>query len=215
MAPWQIWITLPNCSNTTLAFLAVEEDYDLSEWRDYLDELSDTDTEQFQDAVSSLYWPLYYFAETRMPNRVRRIEYPDLVDVLDLSLDLIEVETGIELEYEFFDYLGGQTIAAVDQFDFTKVEEHPEDNPLDAILMIQYAPKWEEDLEDTMDQVAEALEDYAGVDIDPVNIGANKHAKLLDSEGYNSGYVLHDNYLTSAPYQGFPRKNRGFAKRQW
>ena len=182
--------------DTTLGFVALEEDYDMERWRDDLAELSDTDSQEFQDAVSDLYWPLYYYSEIRMSNPVKRVEEPDLVDLLDLSLDLVEEETGMELESEFFDYLGGQTVAAVDQFDFSKVEKDPEDNPIDAVLMLQFNSERESDLEDTMDQAAEALEDYTGVDIDPVNVGADKHAKLFDSEGYTPGYVLHDGYLT-------------------
>ena len=211
-------------SDTTLAFVAFEDDYDLDAWReewsepygtsldawmflfDVLSELTTVgepfgvspsiDTGEYDADIAEAYRNLYWLAEFRMDNPPRRVEDPDLNDVMDLGLELVQEETGIDLESDFFDYLEGETIIAINEFDFDDVEKDPVENPLDAVLMIQHYPDREEELDDTMGNATEAIEDYGEVDSDPANVGADNHARIFEIGGYSPGYVLHDGYLT-------------------
>ena len=55
-------------------------------------------------------------------------------DILDLAIELVDDAIGIDLEKDFFDYLGGRFIASVREFDFQRVEDADE-YTVDAVAM--------------------------------------------------------------------------------
>lgn len=212
--------------DTTLVFVAFEDNYDLDAWRETWDDPSGNSLDNWVNVIimlsefadllgpeqtyslsdpmsydtdpSDMYESLYWLVQARMTNPPDLKENPDLNDVMDLVLALVEEETGIDLETDLFDYLGGETILAVNNFDLDDVTNSPEDNPVDAMLIVQHHPDREEELDDTMKKVAESIEEYADVDFDPANIGADNQARMFEIDGYNPGYVINDGYLTLA-----------------
>ena len=130
-----------------------------------------------------------------------------LADVLDTVIDVVANATGVDLELDFMDYLGGEIIIGVREFDFQEVADDPETNAVDAMAMISYRSDSQLDLQDTMDVVVELVEEYSFgvVSAEPVDVGAEDDAIVLklDALGfsdiaYSPGYVFHDGYMTLA-----------------
>ncbi len=129
-----------------------------------------------------------------------------LADALDLGFWLVQDFSGIDLETGFFDHLSGQAILAVRDFDFDAVADDPAANAIDAVVMLSYREEGKDGLADTMDEVADLLRTYAGMNANPVDVGADDDATVFDlgllgmaigsDVGYQPGYVLHDQYLT-------------------
>lgn len=121
-------------------------------------------------------------------------------DLLDFALEMVEDRIGIDLETDLFDHLGGAAIVAVDDVDFERVARNPAENPVAAAALLSYRAAGEQALAATMQQAADLLEDQAGLDVDPTNVGAANQAQVFDlgSAGgkYAPGYVLNDGYLT-------------------
>ena len=121
-------------------------------------------------------------------------------DILDLAIELVDDAIGIDLEKDFFDYLGGRFQASVKEFDFQRVEDADE-YAVDAVAMLSYLSDNEEDLRDTMEEVSDLIE-TVGVDSDSVDVGAVEDAIVFDLEdlvgdnAYFPGYVMHKDYLT-------------------
>ena len=184
----------------TLGFAAATFDPDLDNWRAELAEYPVDDLLGYEGAVYELYQTLYWLAAPEQNQPPQLEENPDLVDVLELALELVDNATGIDLETDFFDHLGGEAVLAVNDFDFNRVERDPVNNPVDVVAMLSYQSESEVALADTMDKAAGLLEDYTGLDADPANVGADNQARTfdLDSFGadYTPGYVLHNGYLT-------------------
>ena len=130
-----------------------------------------------------------------------------LADVLDTVIDVVANATGVDLELDFIDYLSGEIIIGIREFDFQEVADDPETNAVDAMAMLSYRSDNKLDLQDTMDVVVELVEEYSFgvVSAEPVDVGAEDDAIVLklDALGfsdiaYSPGYVLHEEYLTLA-----------------
>ncbi len=129
-----------------------------------------------------------------------------LADALDLGFWLVKDLTGIDLETDFFDHLSGQAILAVSDFDFNAVADDPTANAIDAVGMLSYREVGEDKLASTMGEVADLLEEHAGLTANSVDVGADDDATIFGlgflgmmaggKIGYQPGYVLHDEYLT-------------------
>ena len=184
----------------TLGFAAATFDPDLDNWRAELAEYPVDALLGYEGGVYELYQTLYWLAAPEQSQPPQLEENPDLVDVLELALELVDNATGIDLETDFFDHLGGEAVLAVNDFDFDRIERDPVNNPVDVVAMLSYKSESEAALADTMDKAAGLLEDYTGLDADPANVGADNQAQTfdLDSFGadYTPGYVLHNGYLT-------------------
>ena len=177
--------------DTNLAFVAIADDYEMDDWRELWAEAN----------VGSLAPELNELLNVTVIDSQEQLEAEDdFSEVLDLALQTIHNATGIDPETDFFDYIGGWTILAVDEFDFDLTGQDLADHPIDAVLMFQHHPDREQDLTDTMDKAAGLLEEHIGLDTDPANVGAGNRARIIDLDtlgvGYTPGYVLHDGYLT-------------------
>ena len=121
-------------------------------------------------------------------------------DLLDFALEMVEDTIDIDLETGFFDHLAGAAIVAVNDFDLERMTRNPEENPVDAAAMLSYRAEGERALAVTMKKAAAWLEDSAGLDADPANVGADNQAQVFDldaaASNYAPGYVLHNGYLT-------------------
>lgn len=123
-----------------------------------------------------------------------------LADGLDAALEVVDDFTGIHPEEELLDYLDGDLIMAVQPFDFGKVEENPEQNPVDAVAMLSYLPDNKSDLEDTIEDIIDLIAEFLFLNIDDarLDVGADDDARVfaIDDTAYSPGYLLHDGYLT-------------------
>ena len=177
--------------DTVMGFVALGDDYEMDRWREVWGKETVGDlAPELNDLLKDI--------DADIPEVVKADD--DFSKVLDLAILSVYDATGIDLETDFFDYVGGWTIMAVNEFDFERVEEDPLDNPIDAVLMFQHHPDREKELTDTMDKAVDLLEENFYLDADPANVGADSQARIFDLGGaiseYTPGYVLHDGYLT-------------------
>ena len=129
-----------------------------------------------------------------------------LADALDLGFWLVEDLTGIDLQADFFAHLSGQAILSVRDFEFAAVADDPASNAIDAVAMLSYREGGKDGLADTMDEVADLLQNHIGLAASAIDVGADDDATVFDVGllgmmvggpiGYGPGYVLHDQYLT-------------------
>ena len=188
-------------SNRTLAFVSASFDPKVDNWRSAGVMDSFSDASDYTGFLQETYWTLYLVAQDQMNNPPRERQNPDLADILDLSLELVDNMTGIDLETDFFDHLEGQVILAVEEFEFDRVRNDPGNNPVDMAIILSYRSESEEALADTLAELPDIVEDYVGLESDSVEVGADYKAEVIDLEGssdYAPGYVLHDGYLTFA-----------------
>ena len=124
-----------------------------------------------------------------------------LDETLDYGIEMVEELTDINLEEDLFDYLAGQGMISVRDFEFERVEDVDE-YAVDAAVMLSYVSGSEDALTDTMDNVADLIESAAPVGRGSVDVGAGEDATVFDlgdmmgETAYSPGYVLHDGYLT-------------------
>ena len=181
----------------TLGFLAMSFDPSIENWRGELDDYQLANLgffgEMAVDEIADSLWDLGM-------GDVDLDSDDTFADILDLAIELVDDATGIDLEKDFFDYLGGRFIASVREFDFQRVEDADE-YAVDAVAMLSYLSDNEEDLRDTMEEVRDLIE-TVGVDIDSEDVGAVEDAVVFDLEdlmgdtAYSPGYVMHKDYLT-------------------
>ena len=188
----------------TLGFVASAFDPSVDNWRNALDDYRVGDLWFLEDVLDELYDGLDDFG---VGSRLTIDRDDSLADVLDVVIDVVDAAIGVDLELDFMDYLGGEIIIGVREFDFQEVESNPETNAVDAMAMLSYRSDNKRDLQDTMDVFVELVEKYSFgvVSVDSVDVGAEDDAIVLklDALGfsdiaYSPGYVLHDGYMTLA-----------------
>ena len=187
----------------TLGFVASAFDPSVDNWRNVLDDYPVGDLWFLAEALDEIDYGLSDFGVGGLT-----VDPDDsLADVLDTVIDVVANATGVDLELDFIDYLSGEIIIGIREFDFQEVADDPETNAVDAMAMLSYRPDNKLDLQDTMDVVVELVEEYSFgvVSAEPVDVGAEDDAIVLklDALGfsdiaYSPGYVLHEEYLTLA-----------------
>lgn len=185
--------------DTTLGFAAFSFDPDMDNWRSELAQYTLSDwLGDYGFASEAL--SLSAFA---LGANLAQVPEPEDTgaDLLDFALEMVEDTIDINLETGFFDHLGGAAIVAVDDVDFSGIARNPAENPVDAAAMLSYQAEGEQALAVTMKKAADWLEDSAGLDADPANVGSDNQAQVFDLDesgggGYAPGYVLHNGYLT-------------------
>ena len=184
--------------DTTLGFAAFSFDPDMDNWRAELAQYTLSDwLGDYGFASEAL--SLSAFA---LGAGLGNIPEPEDTgaDLLDFALEMVGDTIDINLETGFFDHLAGAAIVAVNDFDLERMGRNPEENPVDAAAMLSYRTDGEPALAVTMKKAAAWLEDSAGLDADPANVGADNQAQVFDLDAaagnYAPGYVLNDGYLT-------------------
>ena len=183
----------------TLGLIAASFDHDLDNWRTELEGYTLADLgfpPEFEYALEELQYNL--------PGDGTKSELgmdSSLDEVLDYGIEAIEDLTNINLEEDFFDYLAGQAIIGVRDFDFERAEDF-EEYAVDAAAMLSYAPENKEDLMDTLDDATDLITSTGFVESDTSDVGADEDATvfefddLMGETAYSPAYVLHDGYLT-------------------
>ena len=188
----------------TLGFVASAFDPSVDNWRNALDDYPVGDFWFLEDILDEIDYGLSDFG---MGGGLTGDPDDSLADLLDTMIGVVDDATGVDLELDFFDYLGGEIIIGVREFDFQEVESDPETNAVDAMAMLSYRSDNKRDLQDTMDVFVELVEEYSLgiVSADSVDVGAEDDAMVLNLDAlgfsdiaYSPGYVLHDGYMTLA-----------------
>ena len=189
---------------TTMAYLAGTDDYDMDAWREELGRYRVDPGDVFGSPIYEMGYtpnslPLFRASGLRSFES-ERDQYWD--ELMDKALDSFENTTDVNLETEVLDFLGRDTIAAIDEVDIEEFFENPAENPLKITLMIQHEAEMDEDLGAGLRDISNSLEDKLGIDQDPVNVGADSPARVLDLsknipmvKAYSPGYVLHEGFL--------------------
>ena len=182
----------------TLGFLAMSFDPSIENWRGELNDYTLADLgffgEMGVDGIADSLWDLG-MGDLDLDSD------DTFADILDLAIELVDDAIGIDLEKDFFDYLGGRFIAGVREFDFERAGEDPDEYAVDAVAMLSYLSDNEGHLRDTMEEASDLIE-TVGVDSDSVDVGAVEDAVVFDLEdlvgdnAYSPGYVMHKDYLT-------------------
>ncbi len=171
----------------TMGFFSVSFDPVLDHYRDVLDTCNLSElTQDYSGGMEDIE------EEAIMGLGLNLDENSTLADVLDAGLDEIDRQIGIDLEKDFFDHLGGQFIMSVGKIRFQDVADNPEDNPIDAVVMLSYQDGGAEDIRDTIEDLIDEIEANLGAEFDDVDMGADQDAYVFDIEGtaYSPGYVL-------------------------
>ena len=120
-------------------------------------------------------------------------------DVLDLGLWVIDGVLGLHLEDDLFDYLAGDLSVAVFDFD-PEDSQVSESSPrqVHVVSMLSYRPDGEMQISDSVDRLADRIESLAGLEIEQVDVGADRDANVFEwyEENLQPGYVVHGGYLT-------------------
>ena len=186
----------------TLAYLAGTEDYDMEAWRESWEQYRVPKDNIPSDPWEFTPYPMPLFRTSGMGSTATETDqYMD--EQLDQALDSFEELTGVDLETGVLDFLGSDTILAIEDFDIEEMLDSPTENPLNVIVSIEHDEGREADLQASLREIANSLEKKADIDQDPVNVGANSPARVIDLSNsilpisaYSPGYVIHDGYLT-------------------
>ena len=186
----------------TLGFVASAFDPSVDNWRNVLDDYRLGDLWFLEDVLGGIDYGLSDFG---VGGGLTVDPDDSLADLLDSVIGVVADATGVDLELDFLDYLGGEIIIGVREFDFQEVESDPEANAVDAMAMLSYRSENQRDLQDTMDAFIDLVEEYSLgiVSADRVDVGADDDAMVLNLDAlgfsdiaYSPGYVLHDGYMT-------------------
>ena len=183
----------------TIGLLATTFDPDMDNWREQLEDYGSGD--ESSNYVEDIYVELYREVERQSDSPPRFKENPDMADVLDIFLELVEAYTDVDLERDFIEYLGGELVLSVEEFNASRIEEDPMEETINVVAMLSYLPESESMLEDSLDDFSDFLQDEAPVDIDSEDVGADYDAEIFRPDffgietGYAPGYVLHNGYL--------------------
>ena len=183
----------------TIGLFAATFDTDLDNWREHLEDYGSDDEISYY--VEDIYVELYREVEWQSDSPPRFKENPDMADVLDIFIELVEAYSDVELEKDFIDNLGGKFILAVEEFDAGRIEEDPMEETLNVVAMLSYLPESESRLEDSLEDFSDFLQEEIPLDIDSEDVGADNDAEIFRPDffgietDYTPGYVLHNGYL--------------------
>ena len=183
----------------TVGILSATFEPDVDAWRDQLRNY-DLDADDWGFSTEEIYGFMYMELESQ---EVGRIENPDSVDVLDLGLVLFEEYSGVHLERDILDLLGGTAIVGVSAFDWARLYQDPESETINAVGMLSYTSGNGDALGDSLESLIDFATDemYMELDFESVDVGGDRNAEILSAESpyiqtsYEPGYVLHDGYL--------------------
>ena len=191
----------------TLGFIAASFNPDLDTWRDALSQCKISDlvgdsgflSDEIAVVRADWVWQVESISRASRPRPAPDIDIDStLDDILDFGLWSADHVTGVDIENDFINHLRGDLILAVNEFDIQAVTDRPDQNPVEAVLMLSYHPDREEELRETADEFISLLEDEFDLDFNSTSFGGGEAtARVLDiGTDYTPGYVLHDGFFT-------------------
>lgn len=113
-----------------------------------------------------------------------------LADALDLALGFVDLGTGLDLEADLFDHLGGQFVLAAHS-------PAGEDSFIEGVAALSYRPWSGISLAGTLDNLSSGIGSLTGASMRQVDVGAAGPGRITEDGGpFSFGYVLHDGFLT-------------------
>ena len=188
--------------NDTIGFMAAAFDPNVDNWRKALAEYRLLDVLPYPELLDEINAGLEQMTPGSGP---ALSDNATLADALNVGFDIVRDATGIDLETDLFDHLGGAAMLAVREFDFDDAGDDPAVNAIDAVAMLSYREEGKDKLAGTMDDVTGLLQDNIGMEANSVDVGADEDATIFgldflgmmgEEVGYQPGYVLHRQYLT-------------------
>ena len=186
----------------TIGLLAATFNPDLDAWRERLDNYGSDEETAYE--TKSIYEGLYRALEQESERPSRQKEEPDISDILDVAIELVEAHTSVDLERDLINHLEGSIVIAVNDVDPTAIRGNPAEETINAIAILPYTAENEDALMDSLEELSDYLQDEVDLlelDVDSVNVGAENEAETFHpSSGsidttYTPGYVFHKNKL--------------------
>ena len=113
-----------------------------------------------------------------------------LADALDLVLRFVDLGTGLDLEADLFDHLGGQLVIAAHG-------PAREGSFVEGVAALSYRPLSVNALAGTMNGIARGVSELTGVSLYRIDLGAARPSGLMeDGTPPSFGYMVHNGFLT-------------------
>ena len=164
-----------------LGFVSMGFDPDIDRWREVLGSCE----------VADLIPGGYLFDRPEEPGFEMSFEQDStLADALDLVLGFVDLGTGLDLEADLFDHLGGQLVLAAHS-------PGQEGSFFGGVAALSHRPMSGDDLAATMEGIAGGVSRLTGMSLHQVDLGGSRSATVMDDgKQLSFGYVLHDGFLT-------------------
>ena len=172
----------------TLALISFAADPDLDPFREQLAEGS------FADLGPDLYGVLAY--EFGLDIQADS----SMVDVFDALLFKVEENTGIDLEEDVLAWMTGEVSLALLPLDFQALEANPMEEPVEALVLIQFDQEQGQKLVSTMHKIAQILQDRFGLQAEAVSYDGWEGEvfdvrELVGGAAYQPGYLILEDHL--------------------
>ena len=162
-----------------LGFVSIGFDPDIDRWREILGECE----------IASLIPGGYLFDQPSGEGTGGLEEGATLADALDLVLGFVDLGTGLDLEADLFNHLGGRLVLVAHGPD-------PEGSYVGGVAALSYRPLYRAALARSMDGIAGGISSRAGAPMRQLDLGAGGPAHMIEDGNLSLGYVLHDGFLT-------------------
>ncbi|WP_420612511.1 hypothetical protein [Candidatus Spongiisocius sp.] len=161
-----------------LGFVSIGFDPDMDRWREILGGCE----------IAGLLPGGYLFEQPSAEDTSGLEEGATLADALDLALGFVDLGTGLDLEADLFDHLGGQLVLVAHGPD-------REGSSVDGVAALSYRPLSRNALAGTIDGVANGISSLTGVFIQELDSGAGGAAPVTEDGKLSLGYVLHGGFV--------------------
>jgi len=162
-----------------LGFVSVGFDPDMDRWREILGGCE----------IADLLPGGYLFDQPSAQDTSGLEEGATLADAMDLALGFVDLGTGLDLEADLFDHLGGQLVLVAHGPD-------REGSSVEGVAALSYRPLSRNALAGTIDGIAKGISSLTGVSIQEIDSGAAGAAPATGDGKPSLGYVLHGGFVT-------------------
>ena len=162
-----------------LGFVSIGFDPDMDRWREILSGCE----------IAGLIPGGYLFDQPSGEDMGGLEEGATLAEALDLILGFVDLGTGLDLEADLFDHLGGQLVIAAHGPD-------PEGSFVGGVAALSYRPLSRSALAGTMDGIAGGISSLTGSSMRPLDVGGGEPEHVMEDGKLSLGYVLHGGFLT-------------------
>ena len=187
-----------NLPGNTMGYLALTYDPDIDSWREDLGETSFEELTELVGSVDDFNWEMSSLAyDLDLPQPPELDQDSSMADLLDSGLWWGNQLTGIDFESDFVDYLDGELIMALSDFDLQNLLEIGAEDAVDLTAMLSFNRESADELEDTLEDIADLIEDEWGFEQESVAVGADRDATIfeLPDTDYDPGFVILEKYL--------------------
>ena len=161
-----------------LGFVSIGFDPDMDRWREILGGCE----------IAGLLPGGYLFEQPSAEGTSGLEEGSTLADALDLALGFVDLGTGLDLEADLFDHLGGQLVLVAHGPD-------RDGSSVEGVAALSYRPLSRNALAGTIDGVARGVSSLTGISIQELDSGAGGASPVTEDGKLSLGYVLHGGFV--------------------